>query len=135
MSVYYGELLGNEEIVQIGLILTEFHTDKINYLEFKNRMKAIGFDVQVQPIDSSKMKLLKSALSLEERVKNNTIEAKDVRRYIASSATFGEIFFLYDRLMIDRMAEYGDPYAIDVREHLLRTERRLSGVSAPKRMK
>lgn len=135
MPIYYGELLGNEEIVQIGLILTEFKKGNINYLEFKQQMKVIGYDVQAQPIDSSKLKRLKDAESLEDRVKNNTIEDRDINRYLATNENVGEIFFVYDRLMIDRLADYGEEYAIDIREHLLRTERRLGGSSAPKRKK
>lgn len=135
MPIYYGELLSNEEIVEIGLILTEFNLGNITYLEFKDRMSAIGYTVNAQPIDSSKLKLLKDAQTLEEKIKNNTIEARDVHRYFASSEKTGDIFFVYDRLMIDRLAEYGEEHAIEVREHLLVTERRLGGGSAPKKRK
>lgn len=135
MPVYYGELLDNQEIVQIGLILTDFNLGRITYLDFKNKMKSIGYDVQAQPIDSSKLMRLKDAQSLEERIKNNTIEAKDIRRYVATSESCGEIFFVYDRLMIDNLAEYGEEHAMEIREHLLRTERRLSGGSVPKKRK
>lgn len=135
MPVYYGELLDNQEIVQIGLILTDFNLGRITYLDFKNKMKSIGYDVQAQPIDSSKLMRLRDAQSLEERIKNNTIEAKDIRRYVATSENCGEIFFVYDRLMIDNLAEYGEEHAMEIREHLLRTERRLSGGSVPKKRK
>lgn len=135
MPIYYGELLDSQEIVQIGLILTEFNLGKISYLDFKNKMKSIGYDVQAQPIDSSKLMRLRDAQSLEERIKNNTIEARDIRRYVATSESCGEIFFVYDRLMIDNLAEYGEEHAMDVREHLLRTERRLGGGSVPKKRK
>lgn len=135
MPIYYGELLDSQEIIQIGLILTEFNLGKISYLDFKNKMKSIGYDVQAQPIDSSKLMRLRDAESLEERIKNNTIEARDIRRYVATSESCGEIFFVYDRLMIDNLAEYGEEHAIDVREHLLRTERRLGGGSVPKKRK
>lgn len=135
MPIYYGELFDSQEIVQIGLILTEFNSGSITYLEFKDKMKNIGYDVQAQPIDSSKLMRLKDAQSLEERIKNNTIQARDIRSYVATSENCGEIFFVYDRLMIDNLAEYGEEHAIDVREHLLRTERRLGGGSVSKRSK
>ena len=79
MPIYYGELLDSQEIVQIGLILTEFNSGSITYLEFKDKMKNIGYDVQAQPIDSSKLMRLKDAQSLEERIRNNTIQARDIR--------------------------------------------------------
>ncbi len=135
MPVYYAELLSSEEIVDIGLVLTEFQKGNISYFEFQRKMKVLGYDVKAQPIDSSRLKRLKDAQSLEERIKNNTIEARDIHRYLATGEKCGEIFFVYDRIMIDRLAEYGDEYAMDIREHLLRTERRLGGGSAPRKRK
>ena len=134
-SVYYGELLGKEEIIQLGLLLTEYEENRINYIQFEARMKELGYQLTVKTIDSSKLKLLRDAESLEDRVKNKTIEPRDVHRYFATNDSVGTISFVYDRLMIDTLAEFGDKRAIGVRENLLRFERRFTRNVSPKKGK
>ena len=134
-AVYYGELLGKEEIVDIGLLLTEYIREEIDYRQFEEAMANLGYKLDVIPIDSRRIMLLKDAQSFEERIKNKTIEARDVHRFIATNDTIGSVLFLYDRLMIDTLAEYGDEFAMATRASLLRFERRFTRPVSPKKGK
>jgi hypothetical protein len=134
-AVYYGELLGKEEIVDIGLLLTKYSRQEIDYRQFEESMANLGYKLDVVPIDSRKIMMLKDAQSFEERIKNKTIEAKDVHRFIATNDTIGSVSFLYDRLMIDTLAEYGDEFAMATRASLLRFERRFTRPVSPKKGK
>ena len=125
-ETYYGELLGREEIAQVGLILSKFQEHEITYLQFEEEMKAIGYELGFESVDPNKVKTVVGAEALENRIKNKTIKPNDVRAYYASNESIGKIFFWYDRLMIDTLAEYGDKRAVEVREHLLKFESRFT---------
>ena len=89
-SVYYGDLLDSSEILKIGLILSEFKHGVITYLEFKDKMIELGYELDVELIDSSRLKLLKSVNEFQERVSNNTIIAKDINSFFSGDFIFYE---------------------------------------------
>ena len=125
-ATYYGELLGREEIAQIGMILSKFQEHEITYLQFEAEMKEIGYELGFESIDPNKVKTVVGAETLQDRIKSKTIKPNDVRAYYAINDAVGKIFFWYDRLMIDTLAEYGDKRATEVREHLLKFESRFT---------
>lgn len=125
-ATYYGELLGKEDIAQIGFLLSKFQEHELTYLQFEEEMKTIGYELDFESVDPNKIKTVVGAEALEDRIKNKTIKPKDVRAYYASNDSVGKIFFWYDRLMIDTLAEYGDKRAVEVREHLLKFESRFT---------
>jgi hypothetical protein len=125
-SIYYGDILDNQEILNIGLLLSEFKDEKITYSEFQEKMRDIGYELSAKLIDSNRIKILKNYNDFNERVKNNTIQNKDVERYLVKCSNGIEFFFWYDRKMINVLAEYGDSHAISILEGLTRIEKRLS---------
>lgn len=125
-SVYYGDVLDSSEILKIGLILSEFKHGVITYLEFKDKMKNLGYDLDVELIDSSRLILLRSINEFQERVSSNTIIAKDINSFFGIDKNGVKFKFSYDRRMIDVLAENGNVEAIEILEGLKRLERRLS---------
>lgn len=135
-SVYYGEVLDSSEILKVGLVLSEFKNGFITYLEFKEKMRELGYELEVELIDSSRLKLLRNVNEFQERVKNNTIIAKDINNYFGIDRNGMKFKFSYDRRMIDVLAEHGNVQAMEILESLKRLERRLSGGAiAPSKLK
>lgn len=124
-SVYYGDLLDSSEILKIGLILSEFKHGVITYLEFKDKMRELGYELDVELIDSSRLKLLKSVNEFQERVSNNTIIAKDINSFFGIDKNGVKFKFSYDRRMVDVLAENGNVEAMGILESLKRLERKL----------
>ena len=50
-AVYYGELLGKEEIVDIGLLLTKYSRQEIDYRQFEESIADLGYNtIQVMAL-------------------------------------------------------------------------------------
>lgn len=128
-TAYYSDILDSSEILRIGLILSEFKSGTITYLEFQTKMREIGYELEVELIDSSRLKLLRNVNEFKERVRSNTMIAKDINSFFAIDKNGIKFKFSYDRRMIDVLAEHGDEHAIDILESLKRVERRLGGGS------
>ena len=128
-AVYYGDILDNQEILNIGLLLSEFKEGKITYADFQYRMRNYGLELSVNLIDPSRIKLLRAYNEFNERVANNTILDKDIARFIAEDRNGVKFQFSYDRKMIEVLAEAGNAHAIDVLESLRRVERKYGGSS------
>lgn len=126
-SIYYGDVLDSNEILNIGLLLSDYKDRKITYLEFKDKMKEIGFDLDVKFIDTKRMKLLRHYNEFNERVSTNTIVDTDVDRYLAVGENGIQFYFWYDRNMIEVLAENNNQRAMEILDSLRRYEQRLSG--------
>lgn len=126
-SIYYGDVLDSNEILNIGLLLSDYKDRKITYLEFKDKMKEIGFDLDVKLIDTKRMKLLRHYNEFNERVSTNTIVDTDVDRYLAVGENGIQFYFWYDRNMIEVLAENNNQRAMEILDSLRRYEQRLSG--------
>ena len=130
-AVYYGDILDNQEILNIGLLLSDFKNGKITYSDFQYKMRNYGLELSVQLIDSNRIKLLRAYNEFNDRVANNTLLDQDIAKFIAEDRNGVKFQFSYDRKMIEVLAEYGDAHAMDVLESLRRVEDRYSGRSIP----
>ena len=128
-AVYYGDILDDKDILNIGLLLSEFKDGKITYADFQYRMRNYGLELSVKLIDSSRIKLLRAYNEFNERVANNTILDKDVDKFIVEDKNGLKFQFSYDRKMIEVLADAGDAHAIDILESLRRVEQKYSGRS------
>ena len=126
-AVYYGDILDDKDILNIGLLLSEFKDGKITYADFQYRMRNYGLELSVKLIDSSRIKLLRAYNEFNERVSNNTILDKDVDKFIVEDKNGLKFQFSYDRKMIEVLADAGDAHAIDILESLRRVEQKYSG--------
>lgn len=131
-AVYYGDILDDKDILNIGLLLSEFKDGKITYADFQYRMRNYGLELSVKLIDSSRIKLLRAYNEFNERVANNTILDKDVDKFIVEDKNGLKFQFSYDRKMIEVLADAGDVHAIDILESLRRVEQKYSGRSLSK---
>lgn len=131
-AVYYGDILDDKDILNIGLLLSEFKDGKITYSDFQYRMRNYGLELSVKLIDSSRIKLLRAYNEFNERVANNTILDKDVDKFIVEDKNGLKFQFSYDRKMIEVLADAGDAHAIDILESLRRVEQKYSGRSLSK---
>ena len=131
-AVYYGDILDDKDILNIGLLLSEFKDGKITYADFQYRMRNYGLELSVKLIDSSRIKLLRAYNEFNERVANNTILDKDVDKFIVEDKNGLKFQFSYDRKMIEVLADAGDAHAIDILESLRRVEQKYSGRSLSK---
>ena len=131
-AVYYGDILDDKDILNIGLLLSEFKDGKITYADFQYRMRNYGLELSVKLIDSSRIKLLRAYNEFNERVSNNTILDKDVDKFIVEDKNGLKFQFSYDRKMIEVLADAGDAHAIDILESLRRVEQKYSGRSLSK---
>lgn len=126
-SIYYGDILDSQEILNIGLLLSDFKDGKITYLEFQMKMKEIGFDLDVKLIDSRRIKIIKNYDAFNERVSTGAILNTDVDKYLAVGENGIQFYFSYDRNMIELLADNGNSHAMEILESLRRYETRLSG--------
>jgi hypothetical protein len=131
-AVYYGDILDDKDILNIGLLLSEFKDGKITYADFQYRMRNYGLELSVKLIDSSRIKLLRAYNEFNERVANNTILDKDIDKFIVEDKNGLKFQFSYDRKMIEVLADAGDAHAIDILESLRRVEQKYSGRSLSK---
>lgn len=125
--VYYGDVLDNQEVVDIGLLLSDFKNGTLTYTDFKNKMSLLGYELDVKLMDSKKIRLLKDVSAFRRRVETNQILSKDVERYIAKTEAGYEIYFNYDRVMINALADYGDERALRILEGIRNFEKKISG--------
>lgn len=127
--IYYGDIFDNQEIVIIGLLLSQFKDESLTYIEFKEKMALLGYELDVSVIDSKKFKLLKDVEEFKKRVDSKQLLSKDVDKYIAMTKDGYEVYFNYDRKMIEALASYGDEKAQRVLEGINNFERKIAGNS------
>ena len=125
--IYYGDVLDNQEVVNIGLLLSDFKSGTLTYTEFKEKMTLLGYELDVQLVDSKRIRLLKDVQEFNQRVESNQLLSKDVNKYVAKTKEGYELYFNYDRTMIEALANYGDEKAIKILEGVQNFERRISG--------
>lgn len=125
--IYYGDVFDSQEIVDIGLLLSQFKDESLTYIEFKEKMALLGYELDVSVIDSKRFKLLKDVEDFKRRVNSNQILSKDVDKYIAKTKDGYEVYFNYDRKMIEALASYGDEKAQRVLEGIRNFERKIAG--------
>ncbi len=125
--IYYGDVFDNQEIINIGLLLSDFKNGSLTYSDFKEKMALLGYELDVSVVDTKRFKLLKDVEDFKRRVESNQILSKDVDKYIAKTKDGNEVYFNYDRKMIEVLASYGDEKAQKVLEGIRKFERKISG--------
>ena len=121
-SRYYGDILSPEEIQIIGRVLGNFCDYAISFTEFQERLKAYGITVTANLIDKSRLKTQKQREEFNERVENNLILPTDTISFTLSSNKYNNVVLSYDRLMLETLAQIGDPVAKETLNRLIAWE-------------
>lgn len=121
-SHYYGDVLSPEEIQIIGRILGNYCDYAISFTEFQERLKSFGIDVKPNLIDKSKIRTAKQLDEFNNRVDKNAILPTDTVSFTLSSDKYNNVILSYDRLMLETLAEIGDPVASETLNRLVMWE-------------